>query len=408
MANLLLFAYECDPYRGSEYSRSWQWAIQYAKAGYKTWCITSLRGKEGIERKLEDSPVANLHFIYVELSPFIEKKYGKGLFWVYLHYFLWLRKAGKQAIALHNKYRFDFAHHVSWGSIQQGTSIYKLNIPFVFGPVGGGQFAPKVLKKYFLSGWRTEVLRAYISQLFLLFNHDTRTALKKAQLVLVVNDDTRKLAEKFGARKVVHFTDLNLDKLLIQKEINFNKCSGKIKLLWVGRLLYRKGLPLILETLSKIPDSYNFELSIYGDGPFGKELPAMVESFGLTTKVKWYGQVPFSDLKNAYLNHDVFFFCSLRESLGLQYFEAMSYGLPIITLNIHGVKNTISDKSALKIEVYNRQQVIDELLNAVIYLIDHPEMRQVMAKNALDETLKISELDKISFIEREMGFHLQK
>jgi glycosyltransferase involved in cell wall biosynthesis len=46
--------------------------------------------------------------------------------------------------------------------------------------------------------------------------------------------------------------------------------NKKIKILWVGRLFALKGLPLVLEALSKVGEDVDFELTILGDGPMGK------------------------------------------------------------------------------------------------------------------------------------------
>jgi len=400
MPKIVLFAYECDPERGSEYSRSWNWAVLYAKAGYDVYCITSLRGKNGIERKLSEAPADKLHFVFVGLPAFLEKKYRKGLLWVYLHYLLWLIKSGKKALALHHQLCFDLSHHVSWGSIQQGSTLGRLNIPFIFGPVGGGQFAPEVLKKYFLSGWKTEVQRSLVSKLFLLFNPLTRQTMKKATLVLVVNEDTQRMANKLGASQVLQLADLNIQRDSRVETRSKASDPAKVRFLWVGRLLYRKGLLLVLETLAAVPHQYDFELSVYGDGPFGEQLTSTIERLGLTAKVRWYGQVPFQEVKAAYQSHDVFLFCSLRESLGLQYFEAMYYGLPVITLNLHGAKTAISPAAAIKVNVQSPQQVVKDLASAVVLMIEDPARRLSMAREARKTVESITKLDKVALVEK--------
>ncbi len=51
---------------------------------------------------------------------------------MYLYYILWQWNAYKQAVALHSHYNFDVVHHVTWGSLQMGSFMYKINAPIHF------------------------------------------------------------------------------------------------------------------------------------------------------------------------------------------------------------------------------------------------------------------------------------
>jgi len=401
--NILLSAYECSPSKGSEYGRSWSWALNYINRGYHVWCLTSERGKKAIEERLLKEPIPNLHFYYISVPAWIEERYKKteSTFSVYAHYWYWLKNALIKAKQLTKEREFAWAHHVSWGSIQQGTSLWQLDIPLVFGPVGGGQFPPSFLKEYFLDGWKIEQKRKLISDLLITFNPNTKRSLQKAKLVLAVNEDTKILAERLGAKNTQYCIDIGGNKSNFESS-NVEISRKKLKILWVGRLLFRKGLPLVLEALSLVPSNILFELTIIGDGPLGANLPKLLNKYNLSDKVIWKGQLPYDEVKKAYRTHDVFMFCSLRESLGLQYFEALSFGLPVITLDMHGAKNAISSDAAIKIALTNKEEILKSLVKAVVHVYSKPKIRQKLGKNGVALVDKIAQQDKVLLVEKYM------
>lgn len=396
---VLLCAYECDPNRGSEYGRSWSWLSDYIREGHEVCCLTSKRGEDSIRKYLMENELENVSFHFVKANNFLEEKYGQGTLYTYGHYLLWLQKAYSIAKELAKETQFDFAHHVSWGSLQLGTFLWRLDIPFVYGPLGGGQYAPKVLKPFFLQGWSLEVKRELISKLLLKLNHNTRKGVRKARCVIVVNEETRDLALKFGASSVKMMVDTNIKKADIITKAPSKRKVPELKLIWVGRLLYRKGLPLVLQAMAKVDTRLPITLSIYGDGPFGQDLPKYIQELNVGHKTNWHGQVPMEKLRKAYEEHDVFVFCTLRESLGVQFFEAMSNGLPVIALDIHGAKTAIPENAGIKLPL--RQQpdkMVEALAEAIERLYHDEKKRSAMGRAALEHLQQLSKVNRVDVV----------
>jgi glycosyltransferase involved in cell wall biosynthesis len=112
----------------------------------------------------------------------------------------------------------------------------------------------------------------------------------------------------------------------------------------------------------------------------GHLVPTWVKEFGLREKVEWRGQVPWEEVKKAYLEHDIFMFCSLRDSFGMQFLEAMAYGLPIITLNHQGAGDNIPDTVGIKVQVTEPDETTSRLAQAVEFLFENAEQRHLMGK----------------------------
>jgi len=377
---VLLSAYACEPNRGSEPGNGWNWALETARLGHEIWCLTTPEGRKNIEKELELVNLPNLHIVFIDVPDWVNKayKYQPG---VYLHYMVWQQKAYLKAKELDKKIDFDLVHHVTIGSLQMGTSLWRLNKPLIFGPAGGGQVAPKAFKSYFYRWWKMEILRTFTSNLLLKFNPNVRKTMRQASLVLTTNEDTYEMAKDLGATNASMFLDTSLPETFYPPAYPVRTPAKELKILWVGRLFARKGLPLVLEALSKVRADIPFKLTILGDGPMHDFVPQWLEEYKLKDKVEWKGQVPWEEVKHAYTTSDLFMFCSLRDSSAAQFLEAMAYGLPIVTLDLHGGKNLVPDEAGFKIPVTTPDETIAGLVNAVEQLYDNPEMRERMGQH---------------------------
>lgn len=378
---VLLCAYACSPNRGSEAGMGWNWSWHLAELGHEVWVLTTPEEKDSIEQELASRPVPNLHFVYVETPAWL-KRYVKGqlvaLYGYYAHYLGWQKQAYKMALCLEEKHNFDLVHHVSWGGVNTGSWLCYINKPFIFGPVGGGQVAPPAFKKYFFKYWRLETIRSFMVKL-IKFNSFARATISRSELVLAANSDTVKLAQELGARRVEYFIDIGLPENYFPPKPPIRSTSSQeLRLVWVGGIFPRKGLPLALEALTQVGKQIPWKMTILGGGFLSNYVPIWIKEFGLENRVTYGELIPWIEVKDAYLNHDVFFFTSLRDSTGMQLLEALAQGLPIIGLDHQGVKDFVPDDAAIKIPVTNPNETVQGLAKAIEYMFEHPEKRLEM------------------------------
>jgi glycosyltransferase involved in cell wall biosynthesis len=385
---ILLSAYACQPDCGSERGNGWNWSWHLAKMGHEIWVLTHLHGKETKEKALRLNSMPNLHLIYVDLPEKIQHSIkNKNLarfFGDQIYYLCWQHQAYKIAQQLDRKYQFELVHHLTLGSITGGSHLWRLNKPFVFGPVGGGQLAPPQFKKYFRGQWMKEALRSFVNQHLVSFNLNTRRTLNRADLVLVTNQETFNLAKRLGARQIEFFLDTGLPQDYFPQTLPIRKNTSELRLLWVGRLLPRKGLPLILESLTKVNPNTPFKMTVVGAGDLSNCVPNWIKEFGLYDRVEYRGFVPWRELKSLYLDNDVFFFTSLRDSCAPQLLEAMAHGLPIITLDLHGAKRLVPNRAGIKVPVTNPTETANALAQAVEYMHNNFEERLSMSQVGYD------------------------
>ena len=374
---ILLSAYACEPDRGSEPGYGWNWATHLARAGHEVWVLTRARNRAAIEPHLRAHPVEGLHVRYVGVSSWIEPVL-RGQTGVFARYFLWQRAIVPVARRLHEARPFDLVHHVTWGSLTGGSMLAQMDVPFVFGPVGGGQVAPTGFREILQDGWRSESVRSAVVQHVVPRLPFLRRTLRRTTLLLATNRDTKQLAERLGARRVEFVVDSGLPPHFFPPSLPERPATnGALRALWVGRLLPRKALRLSLMALARTATPVR--LTILGDGPQGEHVPAWIREFGLDDRVEWRGQVPWGAVKEAYRTHDVFLFNSLRDSFGSQLMEAMANGLPVVTLDLHGARDFVPDTAGVKVPVTTPDATATELARALDELANQPAHRRQLA-----------------------------
>ena len=137
------------------------------------------------------------------------------------------------------------------------------------------------------------------------------------------------------------------------------KTKGQqLRALFVGRLVYYKGIDVLLRALALVPDA---TLVIIGDGADRARLESLAIELGIDGRTRFAGSVPDQELAEAYENADIFALPSISraEAFGMAMAEAMANGLPAIStalgtgtdwVNVDGVTGIVvaaGDVSAL-------------------------------------------------------------
>ncbi|MEZ0542959.1 glycosyltransferase family 4 protein [Fibrella arboris] len=382
MKKVLISAYACVPGLGSEEGNGWHYSSIVSQTNHQVWCLTRLGNKKAIEQRLAESPLPNLTYVYVDTPKWVEKVYFWGLVGMYFHYLYWQWAALKTARPLARAHQFDVVHHVSYGSLQLGSLLYKLNRPFIFGPIGGGQEAPTSLRHYFRGHWKKEQMRTLVSELLLRFNPGCFDAVRQADHVLVWNEDTRRKVEWLGRTKQVSKEFSGISQAFIPQFPITHTPGSVLQLVWVGRLMPRKALELTLHGLSKVDPAIPVQLTIVGDGEMGKHIPEYLETYKIHDRVNWTGRVNYEQVKAYYRQADVFFFTSLRDTGPAQLLEAMAYSLPVVTLAIHGQAELVNESTGIRVPVTDSETVATQLASAIEWMYHHPDERMMMGANA--------------------------
>jgi glycosyltransferase involved in cell wall biosynthesis len=377
---ILIVGHACGPGLGSEPGFTWNWASHMSRA-HQVWVIAHPEYKARVDSFLALHPNDHLQFIWVVpksrfdyWTPGSNQERG-----IRLHYWLWMKEAYEEAASLYEQVHFDLVHHVSFSTVAVPPPFWKLPVPAVWGPVGGGQSFPLTFISHLRSNRIKEFLRS-LNLLLLPFSPTLRRSLASTRIVLATNLETKNLLERAGARRVGLFLDCGVDGRLAPPA---PRAAGKqLTLLWAGRLEPQKGLAIALRAMavSKYPESY---LLVAGSGSEQVQMEGLARSLGLTSRVEFLGRVPHETMEVLFQSCDALVFTSLRDSFGSVVLEAMSNGLPVIALSHQGIRAFVPDDAAIKVPVNSPQQVISDLAHAFDVLGSSPQLQLAMSKAAL-------------------------
>lgn len=129
------------------------------------------------------------------------------------------------------------------------------------------------------------------------------------------------------------------------------RTQERIKIVVISRLVYRKGVDLLVGIIPRICKLHdNVDFIIGGDGSKKIALEEMVERERLQERVEFLGSVPHSNVRNVLVRGHIFLNCSLTESFCIAILEAASCGLFIVATNVGGVPEVLPPEMILLAE----------------------------------------------------------
>jgi glycosyltransferase involved in cell wall biosynthesis len=259
--------------------------------------------------------------------------------------------------------------------------MWKLGIPLVWGPVGGGQRVPPgFLSVLGLRGALRESVRS-ASQRLLPLVPSVRDTMREAAIVLAANSATL----EFLPGAVRGRARLMLETAIDAGEVpraEVRPEAQPLELLWVGYVQAIKGLPLLLEALARLGDREACRLTVIGDGPERRRCERLARRLNLAGCVRFAGAKPREEVLGAYSAADTFVFTSLRDTSGNALLEAMAAGLPCVCIDWAGPGDITSPENALRIRPESPGQVAEDLARAVERLAAEPQLRAGLGRAA--------------------------
>lgn len=373
---VLLVGHACGAGLGSEPGLTWNWAWHLA-ADHEVRVIAHGQFRATVERFLATRPNPNLRFTWVAAparwDPWNPERGERG---IRLHYLLWQRSATAEAFRLHAREAFDIVHYVSWNTVSAPPLLWQMPVPFVWGPVGGGQTTPAAFRHYFGRAAVRDSLRTLRVKLLPRLPA-LRRAVRRAALLIATNPETGALLEAAGAREVRLLVDNGLPGHALPPWPPARQPGDALRLLWAGRLEPRKALPLALEALEAVADP-RVRLVVAGDGPLRADWQALAARRGLAGRVDFLGAVPFERMTALFREADAFLFTSLRDSSASVVLEAMAQGLPILALGHQGVGFFLADDAGIKVPVTSPRETVEGLARGIRRLAASPTERARM------------------------------
>jgi glycogen synthase len=180
-----------------------------------------------------------------------------------------------------------------------------------------------------------------------------------AQAVVANSQGLKRLASRFDSRVPIDIIPNGVD---VTRFDVAGRSWEPARMLFVGRVVYQKGLDLLLEALAglrQIP----WELVIAGDGSQRGPLSSRARDLGLAERIRFAGWLRGEEILQAYREANLFVFPSRHEGMPNAVLEAMAAGLPVVASRIAG----------------NEELVVDGETGALVPTEDPGALRQALA-----------------------------
>jgi len=376
---VLIVAHRVDVEQSMESRLSWFRAIHSAQR-YETTVLCESCAEQPFANQSE-SIRRNLQVVTVPHQG-LERGLVKSTITFYLAYRIWHRRVLKLVKQMHAEQRFDLVHQVSYCGYREPSECWRLEAPFVWGPVGGTQNIPwAFLPELDVWGAAREICRSIVNNCQLRYSARVSQALRAATVVLAANSEVQQCLRRVKGVEPLLQLETGIQALSATQPKRRNP-TEPLRILWSGRLECWKALPLLLKALAAAPDDFNYELRVLGAGSRAARWRRLAQRLGLRG-IQWADFPLYSQREEHYRWADVFVFTSLRDTSGTGLLESLAAGVPIVGLSHQGAADIMTDDCAIRVTVDSRQQVVADLCTGLVKLGKDPMLLQQLSVGAL-------------------------
>jgi glycosyltransferase involved in cell wall biosynthesis len=323
-----LVAFSCEPGRGSEPGAGWEFvSAAHSVADEWGWnlAVATRRGCETqILDRLRADGAADVELI-CEPHWLADRFPNKANRLYYAMWSLWLTRA------LRNK-AFRVVHHVTYAT-EMIPPVEFVGMPKgtlkIWGPVGSSQVAE--------SGARGLVIRCTRSWLSKISQNFVR------RWVNVVLVQSASVSTRYATHSDVR-VEPNVAVSTILHEIMGSVEPERIfdrQLCAVGVLTGRKRVDAAVQALKHVSDP-SVGLVVVGDGNERTRLEELARGLGLQQRVRFLGNVERAQAVAVMLGSDALIHCSVREGAPWAVGEALTVGLPVVSIQGGGADELVS------------------------------------------------------------------
>ncbi|GHD39351.1 hypothetical protein GCM10007053_30710 [Halioglobus pacificus] len=228
---------------------------------------------------------------------------------------------------LHKRFQYDLIH-AHW-IIPQGLVAKVLGVPYVVTSHGADLYA--------MSGRAFEWLK--------------KKCLMTSAAISVVSHAMVAQVRQLGVDSMnIQVAPMGVDVTSLFTPPHERSRRGTLKMVFVGRLVEKKGLPVLLDAVSRLKrDGTSVELVVVGAGPERPYLQRLVSDLSISESVDFVGALPNHEVPDYYRDADVAVFPFVKaldgdqEGLGLVSVEAMACGCVVVASKLPAVEDVVTD-----------------------------------------------------------------
>jgi glycosyltransferase involved in cell wall biosynthesis len=388
---ILISAYAISPVRGSEYGAAWNTVINLATQ-HELWVLYGMSDDhmgdtQTLKNFIKRSPVNNVHFVEVrpgKLARAINLLNKAGLGWFfYFAYYLWQKSALAVARDICKTVAIDVVHQLGPIGFREPGFLWKLSKPLVWGPIGGMNMVDERLLVD--KPWATRLkfkVKNLINHIQLRYSGRIKEAFQQADVLMAATSQGQQtIWEKFGIDSQ-YFSEQGIMAAPYLDETKFDRINQRVQLVWCGNLIQRKNLTMFLDALSGIHQR-NWVLHVLGNGPLDKKLKQKAAGLNLNDRIQWHGHVQRKEAVDIISASHLHIITSVAEDNPAVIFEALTYGVPTLTIDHCGMGDVINNQCGIKIKMDDYDVMVSNMRLALTAVLDEPTALVNLARKTL-------------------------
>ena len=346
----------------------------------------------------EDIVPDNVHVRFLRK----DTKYVENRFIARIQSWLWYAAFNRLALAAANEWhkekQFDLCHQLTIAAWRMPSPLWKLPIPFIWGPIGGAGYIPPTFRKMLSPSARFFEFSRDVQTMLASRSRAFRDCMRETTVVIVANEETEEFLRPFrGDRPMSRLPVISVTEEKIEAFSRPNEAaikSGPLHLFAGGNIEGRKGVSLAIKALAKVKASgIEFEYTVAGGGPEIEKLKQLTSELGLTKEIKFHPGYSGMDYIEALQASDIYFLPSFRETMGMTLVEAILAGCYPIVADTSAQGEIVRMAGGTAVPLTTMEGLIDGLAEAVIackarrdQLFREMEQARAILREYLDST----------------------
>jgi glycosyltransferase involved in cell wall biosynthesis len=389
--NILVSAYAISPNRGSEYGAAWNTILNLA-GQHKLWVLYGMSDDHmgdtySLKLYIENNPMPSVKFVEVKagwLANTVNLLNKAGLGWFfYFAYYLWQWQALKAAQKIVQTVDIDVVHQLGPIGYREPGFLNRLNKPLVWGPVGG----MKIMESRFIAMLPLKakikfIAKNYINWYQLAYSGRIKLAFSNADVIIsATRSGQLSIKQRFG-RESHYLPEQGITTSFFFDENKFNNLTRSVQFVWSGSLIERKNLKMCLDALAGVKHK-NWMLHVLGDGPLRKILEKDSAAKGIAGNITFHGHLPREEAVRIMAAAHLHIITSIGEDNPAVIFEAMSNGVPTLTIGHCGMGDVICSRCGIKIQPDDYDRMVHKISAALFHLLNNTKILVDMAQATL-------------------------
>lgn len=328
--------------------------------------MTHVMAKAAIAKEQEAGRTGKIFFHFFE-KPFAyhpNRLMARLQSW--LLYRNWQRRSVDRAAQLHAEHGFTLTHHVTYASWRMPSPLWRLTIPFVFGPVGGGGATPPAFRSILGPSARVfESLRTATTALSAR-SSELKLCCRNSSAVVAADTATAEFLSEHGAKDVqrlcqVFFSDLDVARFETARQRRPRE-SDVLQIFAGGNLEGRKGTELSLKALALLKHKgVPFSFTYGGWGPDLDAMEHLAHRLSIANQVSFHRGYSGAEYIKQLNTSDVYLLPSIRETAGITMMEATIAGCYPIVLAGTGAGDIVERTGGTAIHASTPEEAVHKI-----------------------------------------------